>query len=214
MKGEALDGLNRWREKLQGSARKGWLLVLGLAGVLLLALGNFSPSDHRPSTVPGPGGLAGAAQPNQPKEQGPAAGALDGEAYAAQLERALAETLSQVSGAGTVSVRVFLASGPRREYARKTSGDTRTTQESDRTGTSRVTTEQHEEGEVTVMRGESGGSDVPVVVVTHLPEVRGVLVVASGAGDPLVRSELAKAVGTALNLPLHRIEVLAKEGGY
>jgi stage III sporulation protein AG len=108
---------------------------------------------------------------------------------------------------------VFLGSGPRYEYARRTTGDTRTTQETDRGGTSHVTSEQHEEGEVTVMRGAGGGEDQPVVVVTHLPEVDGVLIVASGAGDPEVRAELTLAVETALHLPAHRVRVLTKEGG-
>lgn len=210
MRGETRERLNRWRERLGSSAKQGWLLALGLAGVLLLALGSFPPGERRPAAVAQPGAGSGAGQP---EERGLPAASSGDEAYAARLEQALAETLAQVSQAGRVSVRVFLASGPRHEYARKTSGDTRTTQETDQTGTSRVTTEQHEEGEITVMRGESGGGEVPVVEVTHLPEVRGVLVVASGASDPLVRAALAKAVSTALNLPLHRIEVLAKEGG-
>jgi stage III sporulation protein AG len=127
------------------------------------------------------------------------------------VEAVLAETLSQVAGAGQVSVRVFLDSGPRYEYARKTADDTRTTQESDRSGTSRITSERREEGEVTVRRGGSGGEDVPVVVMTHLPAVRGVLVVAGGAADPTVRAELSRAVQTALGLPPHRVTVLAKE---
>ncbi|MDI6870020.1 MAG: stage III sporulation protein AG [Bacillota bacterium] len=205
MSGTTTPGLEDWRAKVRQVGKSAWLLLLGLLGVLLLALGNF-PST--PASAPAsPQTAAGGAAPVVPPAQAAAS-----DEYTARLEEALAGTLSQVAGAGRVSVRVFLASGPRYEYARKTTGETRTTQESDRDGTSRVTSEQHEEGEVTVIRGEPGGKDVPVVVVTRLPEIQGVLVAASGAVDPVVRAELAKAVETALNLPPHRVRVLAKEG--
>lgn len=180
------------------------MLILGLLGVALLAWSNL---DVHPTTAPPAPDTSG-----EPAAEGRAGAGVTGEEYAAKLEETLARTLSGTAGAGEVRVHVFLESGPRFEYARKTTEDTRTTQESDRTGTSRVTSEQHEEGEVTLMRGATSGQDQPVVVVTHLPAVRGVLVVASGAADPVVRAELAKAVQTALNLAPHRVRVLAKEG--
>ncbi len=197
-------GLTDLLTRLRLAGKGGWLLLLGLLGLLLLAWGNLftAPADSQPSRRPSAGETPAAS----PEEAG------DADQYALRLAEALTQTLSQVQGAGQVSVRVFPGSGPRYEYARKTTGDTRTTQETDRSGTSRVTSEQHEEGEVTVMRGEPGGKDQPVVVVTHLPEVQGVLVVASGAGDPVVRAELTRAVQTALNLPPHRVRVLAREG--
>ncbi|MGE5552789.1 MAG: hypothetical protein ACM3XZ_02555 [Betaproteobacteria bacterium] len=204
--------LRQWWARLRQAGKNGWLLLLGLLGVVLLAMGSLSPgSTDAPVTR---FGEAGTKHPTSPHagEDSPAAAASEADQYAVELEQALAETLSQVAGAGDVSVRIFLASGPRYEYARKTSADTRTTQESDPGGSSRVISEQHEEGEVTVRRGGAGGEDVPVVVVTHLPAVQGVLVVASGATDPMVRAELSRAVQTALNLPPHRVRVLAKEG--
>lgn len=200
-----MKGLSKWMGEVQRLGKGGWLLGLGLLGVALLASASLFPT---PSGAPAP-------KPGAPAAEGPVgtaggAGAPDG-AYAAQIESALAQTLSEMRGAGEVSVRVFLESGERHEYARKTTGDTRTTQESDRAGTSRVTSEERQETEVTVVRGAGGGSDQPVVVVTHLPEVRGVLVLASGASDPAVRQELTRAVRTALNLPAHRVRVLPKE---
>lgn len=200
-------GLGRLWGQLKGAGRSRWLLLLGLLGVVLLAWGNLAtPSSSTPTTAPTTGGLTGTQTSGSRT-----APAGTGDEYSVKLEATLAETLSQVAGAGKVTVRVFLGSGPRYEYARKTTGDTRTTQETDRAGTSRVTSEQHEEGEVTVMRGQTGGQDQPVVVVTQLPEVQGVLVVASGAADPAVRAELTRAVQTALHLPPHRVQVLTKE---
>lgn len=191
--------MNGLLERVKKLGRTGWLLLLGLLGVLLLAWGSFTA----PATAP-----AGSKAP----EPAPATVRDEGEeSFAPRLEASLAQTLSQVAGAGRVSVRVFLSSGPRYEYARKTTGETRTTQESEKGGVSRVTSEQRDEGEVTIMRGETGGRDEPVVVVARVPEIQGVLVVAEGASDPLVRVELTRAVETALGLPAHRVRVLAKE---
>lgn len=194
-------------ERLRGSGKGGGLLVLGLVGVALLGWGNLWSA---------PVGAPAARAPGKPEAGQGAPGEADRTAvtqdYAAELQRTLEETLAEVAGAGQVSVRVFLGTGPRHEYARRTSGDTRTTQETDRSGTSRVTAEQHHEGEVTLVKGQGNTEDLPVVVVTHLPEVEGVLVVASGASDPQVKQELSQAVATALHLPAHRVRVLAKEG--
>lgn len=187
-------------ESVQKLGKTGWLLLAGLLGVLLLAWGSLST----PATAP--------AERKAPPEAAPSTARTGSdEEYALQLEASLAQTLSQVAGAGKVSVRVFLSSGPRYEYARKTTGETRTTQESEKGGTSRVTSEQRDEGEVTVMRGETGGRDEPVVVVARVPEIQGVLVVAEGAAQSLVRLELTRAVETALGLPAHRVRVLARE---
>lgn len=192
--------------RLRGTGKAGGLLILGLVGVALLGWGNLWGAT---------GGSPAATAPTKTEAgraaEEPAVGAARSQEYAAEVQRTLEETLAEVAGAGQVSVRVFLGSGPRYEYARRTSGDTRTTQETDRAGTSRVTSEEHDEGEVTLVKGQGDTEDQPVVVVTHLPEVEGVLVVASGASDPSVRQELSQAVTTALHLPAHRVRVLAKE---
>lgn len=183
---------------------KDFVVPVGIAGIVLLA-GTSLLAPSRPREAPvTPPVKAEATRASQ-------VGAGDDD-YAAQLEQALSETLSAVEGAGSVKVKVFLESGPRYEYAEKRTGETRTTQESDKGGTSRITSEQRQDGEVTVTRTQTGSGEEPVVVVAHLPEVRGVLVVAGGADDPAVRRELVRAVETALGLPAHRVQVMAKEG--
>lgn len=180
------------------------VLPIGVAGIILLAGTSL--------LAPGRERQAAPVTPQAKVEAAREGGTPWDDDYAAQLEQALSETLSAVAGAGTVKVKVFLESGPRYEYAEKRTGETRTTQESDKSGTSRVTSEQREDGEVTVTRSQVGSGEEPVVVVAHLPEVRGVLVVAGGAADPAVRRELVRAVETALDLPAHRVQVMAKEG--
>lgn len=188
---EGRDGLVR---------RTWWLIVLGLIGCLLIMAGEaFAPPAQSPRPM---------AEPVVARPREEAAESVSG--YATLLETGLAEVLSQVSGAGEVKVRVYLGSGPRYEYAKKTSANARTTEEKDQAGGVRTITEREDGQEVTVVRNDSAKKEEPIVLVRHEPEVRGVLVLATGAGDGRVREALSQAVQTALNLPAHRVEVLPK----
>ena len=57
----------------------------------------------------------------------------------------------------------------------------------------------------------SGG--IPLLFEEKAPEVLGVLVVAEGAADVAVKEQLSKATATLLNIPLHRVMVVAGKGG-
>lgn len=185
----------------EGLVRKTWWLVLlGILGCLLVVTGEVTAPPARPRT-----------EQDQPAAAKPGGGEATPAEYAAGLEQGLTETLGQIVGAGEVRVRVYLESGPRFEYARKTSSNARTTEERDRTGGLRTITEREDGQEVTVVRNDGAKKEEPVILVRHEPEIRGVLVLATGAADVRVREALAAAVQTALGLPAHRVEVLARE---
>ncbi len=63
------------------------------------------------------------------------------------------------------------------------------------------------------LRERAAGTAGPALAGTRRPEVLGVLVVAPGASDPVVRLRLAEAVEAALDVPLARVVVLAGEPG-
>lgn len=129
--------------------------------------------------------------------------------FEAKYERSLQQTLASIAGAGAVTVDVFLAGTSRSEFARSLENTEKTAQDSGSAGIAKITTETRTNSQVTLLR--SGSREEPLVVQTTAPVVQGVLVVAEGASNPQVRWELAKAVQTALGIPIHRVKVLPKE---
>lgn len=57
----------------------------------------------------------------------------------------------------------------------------------------------------------AGAGTVDVLVLEDGQEIRGVLIVADGAGELTVRTELMRAAMTALDVPASSVEVFAKK---
>ncbi len=123
------------------------------------------------------------------------------------LERDLASLLRRVRGVGDVEVMVMLESGPVYEYANTSDTSDRTTHEVDSGGGTRQVTESSERTQPVLARGDTN-KETPLVTSEMLPRVRGVIVIAEGAEDPVLREQLFRAVQAGLNLAAHRITVL------
>ena len=63
-----------------------------------------------------------------------------------------------------------------------------------------------------MVSSSSSKAESPVIIGEEIPEVAGVLVVATGAFDSKVKMELANAVEALLGVASHRVVVLAAEG--
>lgn len=128
-----------------------------------------------------------------------------------QLENSLAQQvsqiLSQVQGAGKVVVTVTLEAGPEQQFAQNITDDRSTIEEKDATGGTRTTITVNSRAEVVLAQGRGD----PLVAKEIGPKIKGVLVVAEGAGDGEIKSRLGHAVQALLNLPAHRVMVLPKE---
>ncbi|MDD4801717.1 MAG: hypothetical protein PHF24_02065 [Syntrophomonas sp.] len=121
---------------------------------------------------------------------------------AAELE----EILCQVEGAGKVQVSITLSSDGLKSYARNTTNERRETLEMDRSGSDRNIKEENQASDIAV----SGGS--ALLVEDSAPEIVGVLVVADGAGNGLVKEMLTDATVTLLNISPHQVRVVARKG--
>lgn len=124
------------------------------------------------------------------------------------LENKLAENLGQMQGVGKVHVTVTLASGIKSDYAKNESITKRTTEETDKAGGVRKSTETTENDQLVLPNGVSQ----PVIVMEESPNVSGVLVIAEGAKDAKVREGIHNAVRTLLNIPANKIMVEAMGG--
>ena len=172
-----------------------WLVVLGALGVALLVLGGRGERGRDWSSASRVG------------EERPVEGLVAAEE---SLEARLEAILGQIEGAGEVRVRVTLARGPVYDYAVNTSTNERRVEEGGDKESRRVTTEEVAEEQL-VMR-QVGASQEPVVVQESRPAVQGVLVLAQGGNDPLVRARIIQAVQTLLGVAPHQVAVLPKDG--
>ena len=116
--------------------------------------------------------------------------------YAKEIEEKLCNVLSNVAGAGKVSVMVTLECGTEIKVA--TSKEERTNYSS---GTSSNTQS------VTVVENPVIIGKEPLVVLEILPKIKGVIVVAQGANNVSVRLELLRAVQTLIDVNSNQIEI-------
>lgn len=125
-----------------------------------------------------------------------------------ELENKLQSNLQMMEGVGKVQVSVSFATGLKSEYARNDNVTKNTSQETDKTGGTRETTQVTENNQVVM----PNGSSQPVVVVEDRPEIAGVLIIAEGARDPNVREGIHTAVQTLLNISSNKITVVPMGG--
>ncbi|MDF2572738.1 MAG: stage sporulation protein [Sporomusa sp.] len=169
------------------------LIWLGLLGIMLLLVGGvYEPFASTPKQY-APVETAKSAPPV-------------GRSYEDALESKLANLLSQVKGAGTVSVNILLETGGMQEPAKNITKETKTVQEKDNAGGIRTTTESKDTEQI--LLSKENGADRPVMVREYKPVIKGVLIVAEGANDSAVKANLTRAVEAGLGIPPYKITVL------
>ena len=175
---------DRWRELPEKDRRriKNLLLALSL-GVAMLSLVRLWPAERPADTGAEPPDAVTAAVPED------------------LLQRELESILSQVKGAGRVRVAVWYSAGSSAVYA--TESEDSSERRSDGEG------EQLSEGRRVSV---ATVGDQPLLVRQETAAVRGVVVVAEGAGDPQVQERLYAAVKSLLGLKTSQIAVIEGEG--
>lgn len=170
-------------------------LILGVVGVFLLIIGGvYDSSAGKPKAV---------QQSSESTVNTPKVPARDFE----DLEEAkLSNLLSQIRGAGTVSVSVTYETGSTQEHAKNITKESKVIQEKDNNGGVRTTTETKENEQI--LMSKENGADHPVMVREIKPVIKGVVVVADGAYDSTVKANLTRAVEAGLGIPSYKITVL------
>ncbi|NLN87862.1 MAG: hypothetical protein GX133_09770 [Syntrophomonadaceae bacterium] len=118
----------------------------------------------------------------------------------------LERVLSLVEGAGAVQVSITLSSDGMRSYACNTKTERRVTQEADSMGGDREVTEENQSSDLAISGGDA------LLVEDRAPEVVGVLVVAEGAADYLIKERLTDATTVLLNVSPHQVRVETRKG--
>lgn len=182
------------------------MIIIAAAGVLLIVLANlFSPvSSPNEPAQPGTSNTSGNTAVNPGSSQ-------DIGTMEKNMAKNLEGILSQIEGVGEVKVTVNLASTAEKDFAINTSVDSKSTQEHDQRGGNRTVTETNQQDQMVLVRINQGSKEDPVVVKEIKPEVKGVIVLADGVSDPLVKADVMKAAQVYLDIPLYRVIVLQKE---
>ena len=118
--------------------------------------------------------------------------------YCKKLEEKLKDTLSNVDGAGNVKVMISVDGSPELIYAT----DSNSTESNNTSGTS---TSSNSSSPIIVT---VGGESSALILTENLPNVKGVIVVSSGADDVSVKLDIINAVSTLLDISTSQVSVL------
>lgn len=177
---------------VRGMKREQWL-ICGLAGLLLLVIA--APVKQKSKTATKK--KAVVSQTQEPEE----------EQIRQNYEKQLEEVLSQVEGVGTVQVAVTMESTGKKQVEKDRPEDTSSSSEKGESGTERssqsVTT-----GQTTVYEDTGDGGQTPYISSSTYPEIRGVIVVAQGGGNPVIVQQIQEAVMALFHVEAHEIKVL------
>ena len=109
------------------------------------------------------------------------------------MEHKLAHTLSQIQGAGEVSVLLTLRESERQVLAQD------------------VRTSERDQNTTAVIVSQGSGMEQPVRIQSLYPRYQGALVVCDGGGDPSVRLELLAAVRALTGLSTEKISICQRQ---
>ena len=171
--------------------REQWL-ICGLAGLLLLVIAAPVKQKEQKKTQE-----EVTVQSQEPTED------QIRQSYEKQLE----SVLSQVEGVGTVQVAVAMESTGKKQVEKDSPEDTSTSSEKGDSGTER-TSQTVTTGETTVYEDTGDGGQTPYISSSTYPEIRGVIVVAQGGGNPVIVQQIQEAVMALFHVEAHEIKVL------
>ncbi len=185
------------------------LLVLCIGAAIMLAGNILFKKNSAPADIPA-GTNEKAGSSNVPafglkKSSGNKAIAEYEEKYEDQLKKALQEML----GVNDVTVVVNIDSTDKKVLEKNKVTKSQTTDETDREGGQRKVQEVSTDEQLVIIR--NGEKEIPIVVETKKPEIRGVLVVAKGAENIQVKKWIVEAVTRVLGVPSHRVAVMPKQ---
>lgn len=124
------------------------------------------------------------------------------------FESELVTMLNQIQGVSEAEVMINVDSTNVQVYEKDLIVGKQTTEETDKNGGERIVEDESEETKLVYIR--QGDQEVPVLVKTKKPEVRGVFIIAKGADNPNIQKWIIEAVSKVLDVPTYKISVMPK----
>ncbi|WP_185897144.1 stage III sporulation protein AG [Paenibacillus zeisoli] len=186
------------------------LIILGLIGVAFML---FSSFVNVKKIDTGGAGREPPAQ-NQTQTTSAASPQEDGESafdnIEGNLENRTKEILEKIVGVGTVDVMVTIDSTEEVVVQRNMKDSQEQTDETDAGGGKRHVTQYTRDGQIVTY--EVSGDSKPLITKKIKPKIRGVLVVARGAENKVVKQLIVDAVEKGLNVASYQISVVPRKG--
>lgn len=201
------DKLNEWFQWLKVDKKLGYLLIIALCGLLLLLLGKTFQSPQQEAEETPPLQLEQNVPEDDPVSKDIVMDSSVRE-LEASYERALKHMLENINGVSNVDVMVNLDATNLKVYEKNIIIGTQTTDETDQNGGVRKMEDQTEERQVVLVR--QGDQEVPLLIQTKKPEVRGVFIVAEGVDHATVKMWVIESVSKVLDVPTYKISVMPK----
>lgn len=213
----------KWLEWLEGKLGGGgsggkrvrtfqWLIIIVLVGASLMILNSFlqvKPLDDETANwqQSAGAGVGGNGQEVFLNKDSPAPTPFDD--YEQKIESRLKEILEKIVGVGNVDVMVTIESTEESVVYRDIHESEQVTDEKDVNGAQRHITSVTRDGKIALYT--VSGSQKPIILKMIKPEVRGVLIVANGAENSVVKQMLSEAVQRGLNVAPSRISILPRK---
>ena len=198
---EIINGIiKKIKDWLAGQDRKKLIentAVVIIIGVIIIIAGSAMLSPKKQSEEPS------AQQGESTREVEASQPAYAGDT----TETRLKTLLSQIQGVGRVDVMITYSASRENVPAYDIKKGGSSTEEKDSEGGERNVREEEYESALAYEDSPAGGKR-PVVLKQLEPEVKGVLVVAQGAGSVEVRDRICNAVTVVLDVPLHKVQVI------
>jgi stage III sporulation protein AG len=192
---------DRLKEYYRGNDKKKLIessvifIIIGI--IIVIAAGSFMDKGNRKDT--------GIANNDNKKEDV----VKDYSQNEISLEEKVEDILSKIEGAGRVDVLITYASGKELVPVYDTKSAENNTEEKD-SGNGMRSIKQYDNERAVAYEESQNGIKKPVVAKEVNPEVRGVLVVADGAENDVVREKLVMAVQALVDVPAYRVQVFRK----
>jgi stage III sporulation protein AG len=205
---------SQWLEQLFGSGRNGkkrvqtmgWLIIIGLIGFAAMIINAYvtvKDADSLSNTgsfdlEPVQEAFGESQKQNSEFEQ-----------FEARYEARMKEILEKIVGVGQVDILVTIEATEELVAQQNEQQSQQVTNEKDQDGGTRQITDMNRSGEVVFY--QSSGNQSPVIIKKIKPKIRGVVVVASGAENLVVKKLIVEAVERGLGAPAHRISVIPRK---
>ncbi|WP_078060116.1 MULTISPECIES: stage III sporulation protein AG [Gracilibacillus] len=187
-----------------------YIVLIVLGAVLILIISNLFSKDEADEPNMEPPSTITAPDDEEAWKQTPASNATAEIAdLEASYEEDLGQLLEKIEGISDVEVMVNLDATKEQIYQKNLIIGTQVTNETDQNGGNRKIDDETREQTIVIVR--QGEKEIPLLVQTKKPNVRGVLVVANGVDNLEVKKWVHDAVSKVLDVPVHRVSVMPKK---
>lgn len=193
--------------KIPAKKRK-YLIFIGITGLLLIFIGNIFSNSESPTDDQMISETTAPMQETKAAFSEKKSSTSNVDDLEENYEKELRDLLNKINGVSEVEIMVNLDSTKVKVYEKNLITGKQTTDESDKNGGTRQIEDYTRESQVVLVR--QGDKEVPLLVQTKKPEVRGVFVIAKGVEDITVKKWVIEAVSKVLDVPIHRVSVMSK----